>query len=237
MLELDKIYNMDCIEGFKKLEDDSIDLVVTDPPYKVAQSYGGGVDASNLINVANIIRAMPEIERVLKPSRFLVCFYDNRILPFLFDALKGTDLVYLKSIYLYRKWGNAHCWIGWMQCTDPICFIVKGYDKPFYPENIKYKVKHDCYIKDKPESEDTGHPAQKPIEVIEDIIRWCSNQDDVILDPYLGSGSVAVACKHLNRHFIGFEINQDYCSVAEKKIKNIPVKMDLFINEQTKFST
>ena len=133
--------------------------------------------------------------RVLKKSRFLISFYDNRIMPFLFDAIKGTDLTYLKSIYLYRRWGNAHRWMGWMQCTDPVCFFVKGGDKPFYEKTVKTKIKHDCYIKDKPEKDSTGHPAQKPLEIIEDIILWCSKEGDTILDPYMGSGSVAVACK------------------------------------------
>jgi len=80
-----------------KLSADSIDLVVTDPPYKVSQNYGAGVDADNLMGVASILRTFPEISRVLKDGRFFVCFYDNRILPFLFEAIRGTDLVYRKT--------------------------------------------------------------------------------------------------------------------------------------------
>jgi len=229
LLELDKIYNNNCLSIIKKIPDNSIDLIITDPPYKVSQNYGGGTDADNLLNVSSILKVFPELCRILKNGRFLVSFYDNRILPFLFEAIRDTELVYRKSIYLYRRWGNAHRWIGWMQCTDPICFMVKGHDKPFYPNDIKWKIKHDCYIKDSPETDNTGHPAQKPLEVLEDIIHWCSNQEEIILDPYIGSGSVAVACKHLNRHYIGIEINKEYCRMIEKRIKNIPVKLDSFI--------
>lgn len=218
-METNKIICGDSLEELKKLPDNSIDLVLTDPPYKVSQRYGGGVDADNLKNVASILRIFPEISRVLKPGRMFVCFYDNRILPFLFEAIKGTDLVYRKSIYLYRRWGIAHRWMGWMQTTDPVCFFVKGDNKPFYQGKIKAKVKHDCYIKASPEKESTGHPAQKPLEIIEDIITWCSEEGDTVLDPYAGSGSTLVACKKLNRKSIGIEINEDYIEMINKRLE------------------
>ena len=226
-IEINKIHNGDCMRLLKEIPSNSVDLVVTDPPYKVSQMYGGGVDSDNLTNVASILRTFPEIARVLRPGRFFVCFYDNRILPFLFEAIKGTDLIYKKSIYLYRRWGNAHRWMGWMQCTDPVCFFVKGHDKPFYENKIKSKIKHDVYIKDKPETDNTGHPAQKPLEILQDIITWCSDEKGVVLDPYAGSGSVIVACKTLGRSFIGIEINKDYVQIAEERLKRITTQSKL----------
>ena len=219
-----KIIQGDCLDELKKLPDNSVDLIITDPPYKVSQNYGSGVDADNLKNVSSILRTFPEMCRVLKEGRFLISFYDNRILPFLFEAIKGTELVYRKSIYLYRRWGNAHRWMGWMQTTDPVCFFVKGHNKPFYQGKIKAKVKHDCYIKASPEKENTGHPAQKPLEIIEDIITWCSEEGDVVLDPYLGSGSIAAASKNLKRKFIGFEIEEDYIELVKKRLKNLEIQ-------------
>lgn len=204
----------------QKYPDNSIDLVLSDPPFKVSQFYGGGVDADNLINVASILRTLPEVSRVLKNGRFAVFFYDNRILPFLFEAVKGTDLMYKKSIYLYRRWGAAHKWMGWMQCTDPICFFTKGYAKPFKPK-LKGKIKHDCYTKAGPEKDNTGHPAQKPIEVIKDIISWCSDEDEIVLDPYAGSGTVCLAAKLLNRKYIGIEIIKEYVDLSLNRLKTI----------------
>jgi len=206
-------------ELLSTLSNTSVDLVVTDPPYKVSQNYGAGVDADNLMGVASILRTFPEISRVLRDGRFFACFYDNRILPFLFEAIKGTDLVYRKTIYLYRRWGNANRWVGWMQCTDPCCIFVKGIDKPFSPEINGRQVKHDVYIKDKPESEDTGHPAQKPLEMIKDIVSWCSDEGEMVLDPYCGSGTVLKACKELNRNALGFESNPKYEDMIIKRLK------------------
>jgi len=223
----------DCLDELKKLETDSVDLVLTDPPYKVSQNYGGGIDADNLKNVSNILRTFPEISRVLKPGKMFVCFYDNRILPFLFEAIKGTDLVYRKSIFLYRRWGNAHRWMGWMQTTDPICFFVKGTDKPFYKNEIVGKVKHDCYIKNKPETESTHHPAQKPLEILEDIITWCSTEGDLVLDPYAGSGSTYIACENLNRNFIGFEIEKKYVELITNRVAKNQTKSKTSLEEFT----
>lgn len=209
--------NLDVMSGFP---DGSFDLVVTDPPYKVSQKYGGGVDADNLIAVSSILKAMPEISRVLKADRFAVIFYDNRILPYLFESIKGTNLIYRKQIYLYRRWGNANRWCGWMQTTDPVCIFINGYNKPFMPE-IRGKVLHDVYIKDKPEKFNAGHLAQKPLNMIKHIIQWCSNKNDIVLDPYLGSGTTAVAAKELGRNFIGIEISPEYCQIAERRIAQV----------------
>ncbi len=217
-LPLNQIIHNECLEIIKSFPNESIDLVVTDPPFKVSQLYGGGVDSDNLINVASIMQTLPEISRILKRGHFAVIFYDNRILPLLFQAVKGTDLVYKKSIYLYRRWGLANRWMGWMQCTDPICFFVKGHTEPFHVE-VKGKVHHDCYIKTKPEQENMHHPAQKPLEIFEDIIFWCSNEEEVILDPYVGSGTCCIAAKKLNRKWIGIDNSKEYVEIAKKRLE------------------
>jgi len=213
-------------ELFTTIPAGSIDLVVTDPPYKISQNYGNGVDADNLMGVASILRTFPEISRVLKDGRFFFCFYDNRILPFLFEAIRGTDLVYRKTIYLYRRWGNANRWVGWMQTTDPCCIFVKGVNKPFNPDVKGRTVKHDCYVKDKPESENTGHPAQKPLEMIKDIVGWCSEEGEMVLDPYCGSGTTLKACQELNRNCIGFESKPEYGIMIDERLSFIKTTLD-----------
>lgn len=214
---LDKIICGDCLEVMREMPDASVDCIITDPPFKVSQKYGGGVDADNLTAVSSIIRTIPEMSRVLKPNRFAVIFYDNRILPFLFEATKGTPLVYRKMIFLYRRWGNANRWCGWMQTTDPICIFINGYDKPFMPK-IKGKVTHDVYVKEGPELFNAEHVAQKPLALIENIVTWCSDVGDIIFDPYAGSGTVAAACINLNRHYICIEKEPEYCDIAEKRL-------------------
>ena len=78
-------------------------------------------------------------------------------------------------------------------------------------------------------SEDTYHPTQKPISLIRRIIDTSSKEGDVVLDPFLGSGTTAVACKMLNRRFIGFDISQDYVNIANKRVANVPMRLEGFI--------
>ncbi len=69
------------------------------------------------------------------------------------------------------------------------------------------------------------HPTQKPVELFSYILRDYTKEGDLIFDPYLGSGTTAVACKELNRNYIGIEISQKYCDIAEKRIKSISNKL------------
>jgi len=73
-----------------------------------------------------------------------------------------------------------------------------------------------------------NHPTQKPLEIIERIIKASCPEQGVVLDPFMGSGTTAVACIKLNRNYIGFEINPDYCKMIEKRIKKVTSNPSLF---------
>jgi len=70
------------------------------------------------------------------------------------------------------------------------------------------------------------HPTEKPHILIEKLIEYFSKEGDVVLDPFIGSGTTAVACKKLNRNFIGFEISEEYCDIANKRLANVPERLD-----------
>jgi len=77
-------------------------------------------------------------------------------------------------------------------------------------------------------SEET-HPHQKPLDLILKILEHSSKSNDIVLDPFLGSGTTAVACKMLNRHFIGIEINPEYCKIAEQRLNQIPKSIRTYL--------
>lgn len=84
-------------------------------------------------------------------------------------------------------------------------------------------------IVDKPaQTERVEHPTQKPVELISQILRLYTNEGDTILDPFFGSGTTGVAAVRMGRHFIGIEINPDYCKIAEKRIQEERDKYALF---------
>jgi len=216
-METNKIYNEDCIEGLKKIEDNSIDFVLTDPPFKISQTYSANVDADNLMAVCSIFPASQELFRVCKKGSYLAMYYDTRILPLVFEAMRYAGWKYLRGLTFYRRWGNAHKLYGWMSTSDFILIFRKPSETPykFYSEDWR----HDVYLKDKPEKEGFNHVAQKPIEDFKHLIKHLCPNKGIVLDPYIGSGTTAVACKELGMNFIGFEINPEYCKIAEERLK------------------
>ena len=72
------------------------------------------------------------------------------------------------------------------------------------------------------------HPTVKPVHLMSWLIRLVSKEGDTVLDPFMGSGTTGVACKKLNRHYIGFEVSKEYCDIAEKRLLNIPERLETF---------
>ena len=72
------------------------------------------------------------------------------------------------------------------------------------------------------------HPTQKPLPLIAWLLKKYSKENDIIIDPFMGSGTTAVACKQLNRSFLGFEISNEYCKIIEKRLKAVPERLDKF---------
>ena len=204
----------DCLEVMQGIPDKSVDMVITDPPYKLSQSYSSNVDADNLLAVSAIWVVSQELLRVSKPGAICVIFYDVRILPLCLDSMRRAGWQYLRTLTLYRRWGNAHQLHGWMSTSDHILVFCNPAGKP----RFNGKWKHDVYIKDKPETETTGHPAQKPLSCFEHIIENCSTEGGSVLDVYMGSGTTAIACINTGRNYIGIEKEEKYCRIAEERI-------------------
>lgn len=216
-MKVNKIYHGDCLDLIKGVEKDSIDLAFFDPPFKLNQKYSTSIDSDNLLAVSSIVAIAPELRRVVKQGRFCCVIYDNRILPLVMSAFRNAGWKYLRAITLYRKTGNAGIVHGWMSTSDLILLFQNGEGKEMYYG----KCKHDVYVKSKLETEGFNHPAQKPLDVCLDIIQRLTTTDELVLDPYIGSGTTAVACKLLGRNFIGFDLNEDYVKVAEKRIAKV----------------
>ena len=204
MLELNRIYNIDCLEGLKQLEDKSTDLVLTDPPYNANFDYGQGYDDNKPWEEYTewIVKVIKECERVCKgPVLFFV-------------SKKG--LIYLNQVYM-PKWvcawihgpgnppGNIHGTF-FMPYWEP-CLVYGNLDSFQACMDDTWKIHTE---------RDIEHPCPKPIKLFRQIISYGSWQ--VILDPFIGSGTSAVAAKNLGRSFIGFEINKEYCDLANRRL-------------------
>src|SRR3989338_6826749 len=208
MLEKNKIYCIDCLEGIRKLDSESVDLILTDPPY--------GLNKKGIQNDADLslfYSILPEGYRVLKKDSFFITFFSTKYLPELF---KDNPFQYFWQIILYCPNGSVRSSIGYTKFMSVI-ILKKGNPR------IK-KSNKDIFVdtpgrKIEPEEGYINHPTPKPTKFIKELLEMFSKDEDLVLDPFIGSGSTAVACQDINRNFIGFEINKEYCELANKRLK------------------
>lgn len=221
------LYNDDCFNIFPKLEDNSIDLVLCDMPYMISKKsnfntmgragFEFGDWDHNFNDELAILSVLPKLT---KNASFLL-FTDWRHLGRL-DVLLKTESFITKDILKWRKLNPMPRNRDRRYVTDcEYCmFIVRdkskwvfnrlrpSYDRPQYDYSI-------------PSGKDRTHPTQKPILLIEEMLMRHSNERDVVLDFCMGSGTTGVACKNLNRNFIGIELVKEYYDIAKERIDNI----------------
>lgn len=213
-MELNKIYNMDCLEGMKSIDDNSIDLIIADPPYGIDYQSNFKKDKFNKIkNDKNILLEwIDEAYRVLKPNGAIYCYTRWDVYSIWADKLQEKHKV--KNVIIWYKRGGG---LG----------DLKG-SYIFNHEFILYAVKDRHLLNGKRESDvweiskgNTSkyiHPTQKPIELAEKIINKSSSENNVILIPFVGSGNDILACINTNRNYIGFELDTGYFNIANERI-------------------
>lgn len=217
MLELNQIYNSDCLIGMKDIDAESVDLVVTDPPYKTIT--GGDSNGKNSVRPKGMLSGnrklftyqnnikikdwMPEIYRVLKQQTH--CYIFTNVLN-LKDMILESEKVGFKLQNLL-VWEKNNCTPSqyYMKNCEYILLLRKG--KAKWINNIggsKTAHQFNNIIGHK------KHPAEKPQNLIEFYIANSSNEGDIIFDPFMGCGTTARAAQKLNRNYIGFEIDEQY---------------------------
>lgn len=216
MLELNKIYNTDCLEFMRSMPDSCVDLVVTDPPYEI-HTKGGGLgrrpvyENGALGKISQGFDTEATLEQIAR-----IC---KKINIFIFCSTKQKPRI--------MNWGYER------GCNIAELAWYKPNAAPFTNNTFKSDLENIIYIREKGVKikgisklfthncgkSKYGHPTEKPLEIIEKLILTASNEGDLIFDPFMGSGTTAAACKELNRNFIGCEIEAKYCEIAEKRLR------------------
>ena len=239
MLASNKIYNIDCFDGFEQLENESIDMVVTSPPYFNARDYSQWEKYEDYLEFAE--KFLKESHRVLKNSgRIAVNIPDgygrNPWMPMYADYCKLIQRIgfILRGSVVWHKMngGGKTSWGSWRSSSNP-CFIdehemivVAHKGKPRIENSSKIdKENFFSYVHSvwqiKPETRrSNGHPAPYPIEIPKRLIDFLSGEGNIILDPFMGSGTTALACVMTNRKYIGFESNIEYYEESLKRLSN-----------------
>ena len=224
IFEVNKIYNMDCLKGLKQLPDESIDLIITDPPYNTGMTNKERKNDKWLnsffndkftdIEYLNLIEGMfKESFRVLKNNSACYIFINWKQEPFLRKI--GSKYFKFKQLLIWDKLIHGLNYQNYAYRYECLLFFVKG---DFRPKRIYNKTDILRYSRVNQNNE-IDHETVKPVRLIQNIIKDNSDKGQIVLDMFMGSGTTAVACLMAQRNFIGFEISKKYCDIAEKRRK------------------
>jgi DNA modification methylase len=194
------------------------DAVITDPPYGNRLKTNYRERKRSGLTICNDFPPMHGNDKPFDPRPFL---------GFKTVALFGGD-------YFTDKLPVMQSWIVWdklngLKSKREVGFNDQGdFELIWTNTGWPKRIIHHRWMGAMKESERTErrvHPTQKPIKLMMDLIQFLTNEDDVILDPYMGSGSTGVACVQLNRSFIGIEINENYFNIAKRRIEEAQRQM------------
>ena len=228
-----------CLDLIKDIPKDSVDLILTDPPYNIGGfmhkrgtnikgmrnnhfAYSGWDDLSFSDWSALMSQFLNECSRVLKDKGALLMFMSILKVETIIELATKSGLYY-KTVGVWHKTNpmprnmNLH----FINSVEPWLYFIAGGKTGVF--NNESKPIHD-FIETSTiscsEHNIGKHPTQKPKKILRHFVKILSNENSLVLDPFMGSGSTGVVCEQLNRKFIGFELNEEYYKIAAQRIEN-----------------
>jgi site-specific DNA-methyltransferase (adenine-specific) len=212
-LELNKIHFIDALDGLKRIPSKSVKLIIADPPYFMGMTHNG--QRGNFVDLAICKpfykELFNEFKRILRPDGEVYFFTDWRGYAFyypLFDAILGA-----RNLIVWDKMSGPGNFYGFNH--ELILFHCVENDAKKKGPNIWRSPGFAAGAKTT--NGEKVHPTQKPVELIEKIVRECSAEGDIVCDPFMGSGTTAVACRKLGRNYYGFELDENNIDVAVRR--------------------
>jgi DNA modification methylase len=238
MIELDKIYNEDCMKVMQSLPDESIDLVCTDPPYKVTpkgcagtmsgywtnqKSNDGKIFDCNDIDIQDYIQ---EFYRLLKDDAHCYIMCNNLNLPHFFDVIGKSQFHFVKLLVWDKQ--SKICGRYYMGQVEHIFMLRKGKDKPINNCSQSDLLSFSNFNREKDKDGNNLHDSMKPIPLMQCLIENSTQEGETVLDTFMGSATTALACIRSKRHYVGCEIDPKYYKVALDRIANEQRQPTLF---------
>ena len=226
---MNKIINENAIEFMKTLENESIDLIVTDPPYKVTPKGCAGNSGGMMItketmkgkifkhNDIKPIDYIPEFYRLLKDGSHCYIMTNHVNLQEMLNVATECGFHFIKSL-VWNK-GNKIMGRFYMSQFEYILFFRKGKGKKIN----KCGTADILNVPNKKTKDENGknlHDTEKPVELMKILVENSSQVGELVLDPFVGVGATAIACKELDRQYIGVELDEHYYNIAVNRIDN-----------------
>ena len=242
ILPLNHVHIMDCLQGMGKLPHDYIDLVFTDPPYNLGVDYGNNTFLDrNDAYYDWCFEWFRGIERILKPGGSFYLLHYPEYCACLFPRLRAAGFKFQRWLVWHYPIMIGQSTENWTRSHRAILFLTKG-NRPAYFNGLAdpqpYRNPNDKRIQERMKvspgatpydvweynivknvsKEKTSWPNQIPVRLIERIIKTSCPESGIVCDPFMGSGSTAVAAAKNNRDWIGFDITGESKSITEKRI-------------------
>lgn len=234
---LDTIQNRDCLEGMKDIPDGSIGLIVTDPPYLLTSrgavgtmsGYWEGEAARKgrvfEFNDIDIEDYLDDFYRVLDNDAHCYIMCNNYNLAHFFEVIGESGFHFVKLLVWDKQ--NKICGTYYMGQVEFIFLIRKGRDKHINNCGTSDLLSF-ANNRDKDRNGNNIHDSQKPVALMRTLIANSSDKGDIVLDPFMGSGTTAIAAMREGRHFIGFEKDEKYWNVAMRRVDEERRQLTLF---------
>jgi DNA modification methylase len=231
-----EIINGDAILEMKKIASNSVDLIVADPPYNLGKDYGNDSDSKDFENyIAFTKEWTAEAKRILKPTGTMYVFMGFRFVSYLFQILERDQKLNFNNWICWHYTQGIGKKKGFSPRHDDILMFTKSKDFTFNLDDIKipqkfyrsvnnmrganpgdvWEFSHVHYCNENRQN----HPTQKPEGLIERLILASSNEGELVLDPFSGSGTTLRVSQQLNRNCIGIEINPTYVEQTKARIE------------------
>lgn len=244
---MNKIFNEDVLLGIKKIDNQSVDLIVTDPPYCLGKDYGNDSDKKSSVEyLAWTYQWIDAVLPKLKETGSFYIFLSWQYSPEIFVYLKKKMRMINEIIWDRRvpsmggstkKFSSVHDNIGFFVKSNKYHFDLDSIRIPYDEETKKARTRSifvgkkwlengynpkDLWSVSRIHAQDPereNHPTQKPLEIIERIVKASCPKGGLIFDPFMGTGTTAIACIKHERNYAGFEINKDYHNLIMDRIK------------------
>lgn len=224
----------DAIKEMRKIHSDSIDLIIADPPYNLGKNYGNNHDLKEFDEYLEFTKKwLVEAKRILKKDGTIYVFMGVRFVSYLYDILDRELKLFFNSWISWHYTQGLGKTRGFSPRHDDILMFTKSKKFKFYLDNVRVPQKY-YRSRNNMRGANPGdvwlfshihycngnrqkHPTQKPEGLIERMVLASSDKNDMVLDPFSGSGTTLRVCQQLNRKCIGIELNPEY--VKNTKIR------------------
>jgi site-specific DNA-methyltransferase (adenine-specific)/modification methylase len=223
----------DCFKLIKKVKDNSVDLILTDPPYNLAKHSTGNIKFDWRKEINNDIaewdkkdiepeKIADEFVRILKPDGNLFVFCSYNLIGKWYDALdhkfdSTNFMVWHKTNPTPKFFKNGFL----NSCEIILCCWNKKHKWNFGKQNEMHNFFESPICSGPERLKEPKHPTQKPVALLSHIIKIASNENDIVFDPFMGVASTGVAALKLNRRFVGIELDDQYFNASEKRLMEI----------------